>query len=210
METIVNTVWGKGGEPAKSYYSPVLLGWKDVTSNDYDEEAAKKYLAEAVANGFDPEKTYTVYCSGDSLETNALQAFMNQWKKVLGLNFEMNTMDNATLTSKINSGTGEIPFMITSTNAAAGDPDYGLFVYKGTACTTHKDPALFELINQAAAEFDTEKRVSLYGEIQDMLHEGCYTIPMVNTNAIYGLKEGVQGLEAHPGYVPDLTGVYFE
>ena len=45
---------------------------------------------------------------------------------------------------------------------------------------------------------------------QDMLHEGCYTIPMVNTNAIYGLKEGVQGLEAHPGYVPDLTGVYFE
>lgn len=44
METIVNTVWGKGGEPAKSYYSPVLLGWKDVTSNDYDEEAAKKYL----------------------------------------------------------------------------------------------------------------------------------------------------------------------
>lgn len=210
METIVNTVWGKGGEPAKSYYSPVLLGWKDVTSNDYDEEAAKKYLAEAVANGFDPEKTYTVYCSGDSLETNALQAFMNQWKKVLGLNFEMNTMDNATLTSKINSGTGEIPFMITSTNAAAGDPDHGLFVYKGTACTTHKDPALFELINQAAAEFDTEKRVSLYGEIQDMLHEGCYTIPMVNTNAIYGLKEGVQGLEAHPGYVPDLTGVYFE
>lgn len=71
----------------------------------------KNIWAEAVANGFDPEKTYTVYCSGDSLETNALQAFMNQWKKVLGLNFEMNTMDNATLTSKINSGTGEIPFM---------------------------------------------------------------------------------------------------
>lgn len=41
-----------------------------------------------------------------------------------------------------------------------------------------------------------------------MLHEGCYTIPMVNTNAIYGLNESVQGLETHPGYVPDVTGVY--
>ena len=74
----------------------------------------------------------------------------------------------------------------------------------------HKDPALFDLISKAAAEFDTEKRVKLYGEIQDMLHEGCYTIPMVNTNAIYGLNESVQGLETHPGYVPDVTGVYFE
>ena len=210
MDAVVKTVWGNGGERAKSYYSPVLLGWKDECSNDYDEDAAKKYLADAVANGFDVNKTYTIYCSGDSLETNALQAFMNQWKKVLGLNFEMNIMDNATLTSKINSGTGEIPFFISSTNAAAGDPDHGLFVYKGTTCTTHNDPVLFDLISKAAAEFDMEKRIKLYGEIQDMLHEGCYTIPMVNTNAIYGLNESVQGLTTHPGYVPDLTGIYFE
>ena len=43
-----------------------------------------------------------------------------------------------------------------------------------------------------------------------MLHEGCYTIPIVNTNVIYGLNERVQGLVTDPGYVPDLTGVYFE
>ena len=174
------------------------------------EEAAKEYLAAAVANGFDAEKTYTIYCSGDSLETNAIQAFMSQWKNVLGLNFEMNIMDNATLTSKLNEGTGEIPFVVSSTNAAAGDPDHGLFVYKGTTCTTHNDPELFALINEAAAEFDTEKRIELYGQVQDMLHEGCYTIPMVNTNAIYGLNANVQGLKTDPGYVPDLTGVYFE
>ena len=71
MDSVVKTVWGNGGETAKSYYSPVLLGWKDVCSNDYDEEAAKKYLEEAVANGFDTSKTYTIYCAGDSLETNA-------------------------------------------------------------------------------------------------------------------------------------------
>lgn len=210
MKTVVETVWGNGGEVAESYYSPVLLGWKDVCSSDYDEEAAKEYLAAAVANGFDAEKTYTIYCSGDSLETNAIQAFMSQWKNVLGLNFEMNIMDNATLTSKLNEGTGEIPFVVSSTNAAAGDPDHGLFVYKGTTCTTHNDPELFALINEAAAEFDTEKRIELYGQVQDMLHEGCYTIPMVNTNAIYGLNANVQGLKTDPGYVPDLTGVYFE
>ena len=181
-----------------------------MCSSDYDEEAAKEYLAAAVANGFDAEKTYTIYCSGDSLETNAIQAFMSQWKNVLGLNFEMNIMDNATLTSKLNEGTGEIPFVVSSTNAAAGDPDHGLFVYKGTTCTTHNDPELFALINEAAAEFDTEKRIELYGQVQDMLHEGCYTIPMVNTNAIYGLNANVQGLKTDPGYVPDLTGVYFE
>lgn len=210
MKTVVETVWGNGGEVAESYYSPVLLGWKDVCSSDYDEEAAKEYLAAAVANGFDAEKTYTIYCSGDSLETNAIQAFMSQWKNVLGLNFEMNIMDNATLTSKLNEGTGEIPFVVSSTNAAAGDPDHGLFVYKGTTCTTHNDPELFALINEAAAEFDTEKRIELYGQVQDMLHEGCYTIPMINTNAIYGLNANVQGLKTDPGYVPDLTGVYFE
>ena len=210
MKTIVETVWGNGGEFAQSYYSPVLLGWKDVCSNDYDEEAAKQYLAEAVANGFDTSKTYTIYCNGDSLETNAIQAFMSQWKKVLGLNFEMNIMDNATLTSKLNEGTGEIPFVVSSTNAAAGDPDHGLFVYKGTSCTTHNDPALFNLISEAAAEFDVEKRITLYGQVQDMLHDGCYTIPIVNTNAIYGLNAAVQGLKTDPGYVPDFTSVYFE
>lgn len=209
METIVQTVWGTGGEVAKSYYSPVLLGWKDVCGNDYDEEAAKQYLAEAVANGFDPNQTYTIYCSGDSLETNAIQAFMNQWKEVLGLNFEMNIMDNATLTTKLNDGTGELPFVVSSTNAAAGDPDHGLFIYKGTTCTTHEDPALFELIDEAAAEADIENRIELYGQVQDMLHEGCYTIPIVNTNVIYGLTENVQGLATDPGYVPDLTGIYF-
>ena len=210
MDTIVQTVWGNGGEVAKSYFSPVLLGWKDVCGNDYDEEAAKQYLAEAVANGFDTSKTYTIYCAGDSLETNAIQAFMNQWKEVLGLNFEMNIMDNATLTTKLNEGTGEIPFVVSSTNAAAGDPDHGLFVYKGTTCTTHNDQALFDLISEAAAEFDMDKRVELYGQVQDMLHDGCYTIPIVNTNVIYGLNGSVQGLVTDPGYVPDLTGVYFE
>ena len=43
-----------------------------------------------------------------------------------------------------------------------------------------------------------------------MLHDGCYTIPMVNTNAIYGLNAAVQGLKTDPGYVPDFTNVYFE
>jgi len=210
IETIVNTVWGTGGVAAKSYYSPVLLGWKDVCSKDYDEAAAKDYLAKAVANGFDTSKTYVICCAGDSLETNAIQAFMNQWKKVLGLNFEMNIMDNATLSSKLNAGTGEIYLAMSSTNAAAGDPDHGLFVYKGTNVTTHKDPALFDLISKAAAEFDTQKRTQLYGQVQDMLHEGCYTIPVVNTNALYGLRGDVQGLVTHPGYVPDLTGLYFE
>ena len=135
---------------------------------------------------------------------------MNQWKEVLGLNFEMNIMDNATLSTKLNEGTGEIPFVVSSTNAAAGDPDHGLFVYKGTTCTTHNDQALFDLISEAAAEFDMDKRVELYGQVQDMLHDGCYTIPIVNTNVIYGLNGSVQGLVTDPGYVPDLTGVYFE
>ena len=206
MPSIVNAVYGTSATVATSFFSDQIIGHKAVGPEKYDPEGAKKLLEES---GFDLSKTYTIYSGNDNTQIAVLEAVTNQWKQV-GLNVEISVMDSATLSTAIRDCTGTTYLVTSSTNATTGDPDHGLFVYKGSDCTTHKDQKAFDMIAAAVQEYDTDKRRQMYEEIQDYLWDMCVTIPVAYTSVIYGTGSDVAGLPTDPGYTPDLTKVYFE
>ena len=67
---------------------------------------------------------------------------------------EISVMDSATLSTAIRDCTGTTYLVTSATNATTGDPDHGLFVYKGSDCNTNKDQKAFDMIAAAVQEYD--------------------------------------------------------
>nr|WP_148350176.1 ABC transporter substrate-binding protein [Thalassobacillus devorans] len=195
------------GKPAKNPMPPSLWGYNDdVEDYGYDVEEAKSLLAEA---GYGDGMSITLYTMSNPRPylpqpKFAAQAIQEMLKEV---NVDVEIVENEWDSHLSATENGDHDMAFLGWTGDNGDPDNFLYVLldkdnakKGSAgnIAFYKNDELHDILKQAQTELDQEKRVGLYEEAQEIIHEDAPWFPIAHTTPPLAVKKEVQNYIPHP------------
>ena len=172
-------------------------GWEgytdDVTTYDYDPEKAKELLAEAGADGLE----LTFYYSSSSDNKKLGETLQSQWAQV-GVTLDLEEVESGTWWANFTDGNydvsrGGYPVEINITDTCY----YDMFSSKGTFNVSQiNDPEIDKLLEEGRVEQDSEKRNEIYQEVNKIMSDEAYYIPLywMATDVLY--NKDLQGVSA--------------
>jgi len=206
MEDIVESVYQGSAKLADSLMAPTVFGYKKVGPYEYNPERAKKLLSEA---GYADNLHLVLMTNEDRSFMDVAEIAQSMWKEV-GIETEIQIMEQATLLSKAAEGT--VTMGITNSTPTTGDPDHALMPWPSTYKSFLRidNPEIDEYLLKGKSTYDTAEREKIYNEAMEYMWEQYNMIPICFTDSIYATGENIENLECHPGNTPNLAKVTFK
>ena len=210
-QTFVDTIVEGRGTVANSYINSTIPGWsEEEEAYPYDPEKAKELLAEAgYPNGFE----CNLYVNGD-VRTRSAQIVQAQLAEV-GITVDISTYEWGAFLDSLNAGDHEM-FILgwSNTSFDADGSTYQLFYSENHGATGNRafltDEKVDELIIAAQKESDDTKRMGLYKELQDRLHEISPWCPLYYKYDNVGVRADLKGFKLHKGAQHYLGNCHYE
>lgn len=211
-DTIVKNLLLGYGEAAKSVVSSANASWVRDCGYSFDPAQAKELKEKALGKD---EVSCVILLNSSMLGRWPYQdvAVMIQAQlKEIGIKAEIETVDAASWSERLKEGSYDIapqPFTVS-----AGEPNY-FFVRNVQSGGTNNssrsyginDSTLDELIAKAATERDNTVRGGYYNEIQEIIKDNEYVIPVWYDVTIYATNKKVQNFNLDVTFCPDLFEV---
>jgi peptide/nickel transport system substrate-binding protein len=213
-ETYCETLLGGGATAGKAPVPPTLdYGFDELNDeNTYDPEGAKQLLADGgyvdidgdgfveTPEGEKLELNFVIYTSREELKTYAEAAQASL--KEIGINLQLETVSYETLLDRRDSGTYDL-LIWNVLVANTGDPENYLREnwYSTSANNTagYSNAKVDELLDELAAEFDTDKRKELIVEIQQEIMDDAATVFFgYETTYLFYNNKSVTGVQMYP------------
>ena len=211
-DTIVNNLLLGYGEAAKSVISSADADWVVDCGYSFDPEQAKTIKEAAVGS----EEVSCVILLNSALlgrwPYQDVATMIQAQLKEIGVDAQIETVDSATWSERLKSGDYDIapqPFTVS-----AGEPNYYFTRNVESSGANNKgrnyginDAALDELIEKVAIEPDKAARQDYYAQIQQMVKENEYVIPLWYDVTIYAMNNRVQNFNLDVTFCPNLFDV---
>ena len=207
-QAIVENILQNTGTLAKGSLPPVLWSFTpDIKQYDFNVDQAKALLAEAGVTNL--SVNFWVPSSGSGMQqpvpmAQAIQADL----KNVGIDAKIETYEWGTyLNQVIVPDPSTLPEMFEmSWIGDNGDPDNFLYILvsgdqvppAGFNLGHCSDPQADELMRQARTTLDQAKRTELYIQIQKLLAEDAFWIPIDHETQIVVMKKSIQNFKLHP------------
>jgi peptide/nickel transport system substrate-binding protein len=188
------------------WYDPELArGW------NYDPARSKALLEQAgYGKGFSCTLLATAQFGMHKDTAEVVQQHLAQ----IGIQCELKLPDWST---RVNLGMrGQYEIAIHGVSADNNDPDGLTVIMDTTLSPTHgrsfgvKAPRTTELLAKGRAEFDQEKRVAIYKEMQRAALEEVPLVGLAWRSQGYGMDKRVQGFKTLPGALTTSSGALLE
>ncbi|WP_138420697.1 ABC transporter substrate-binding protein [Aquibacillus sediminis] len=195
------------GKEAKNPMPPSLWGYNDdIEDYGYDVDEAKRLLAEAgYEDGFEitlhSMSNPRPYMPQPKVTAQAIQEMLSE----VNIDVEIVESDWNTHLNIVENGEHDMAFM--GWIGDNGDPDNFLYVLLdkdnakvGSAGNVafYKNDEVHDLLKQAQTEMDQEKRVELYMQAQEIIHEEAPWLPIAHTTPPLGANADVVDYLPHP------------
>ncbi len=195
---LVNDIEHGNGKPLSTFIPKGMTGYDESdNAQSFDPAAAKKLLADS---GKQAQVEQLKLLTRNSTGSKTLNQFLSdQWKTNLGVNIQLDVIDSKTVTQDIRKG----KFDIYGLDGWIGDyPDQQdwMDIFVTGACHNLNwgclsDPSYDQIVNQADAESDKNKRLQLYAQAQKKLVD----------NAVVAFMYQPYEYDLVKGYVKGLT-----
>lgn len=186
-------VWG---------YNPNIEGY------NYDPEKARQLLAEA---GYADGLKLSLWTNDNPLRMQIAEMFQANLADV-GIEVDVQILPWATYLEE--TADGKHDMFILGWGTVTADADYGMYALfhssqHGDAGnrTFYSNPRVDELLDAGRRETDPEKRMAIYHEVQELIVEDAPWVFLINTSAVNGLRDYVEGFWPHPAGHHILSGV---
>lgn len=210
-EEAVKIAYNGTGVVASGYCSTQCRDFaEDVKPYEYNPKEAKELLAEAgYPNGFN-----TKFFTDTGAERSALaENICNQFAQV-GINCEIVSMEPVAYQSMFPDGLHTMHLNGLTDTTGEGDKAFRWFT------STHPSGKNFcfwvneeydNLIDTAVKTLDKDTREAMYARAQQLLHDSCIIIPMLDKEIISAARSNVKDFKNNVTYeCPVLKDVYFE
>jgi oligopeptide transport system substrate-binding protein len=198
--------------PATGILQPQLPGYTpEEKTLQFDPEAAKAALAASKYAGDMPDITLTEIGGGaeGSVDT---QAFIEQWRNVLGVEVQIRQSDAATFFADVDAG--RLQMFSTGWIMDYPDPEniLDLKFHSGSSLNDieYENPALDRILERARTESDPNARIGLYQEAEKAVLDDAAVLPLYFSQNHVVVNEAVQGWVEPPMVVPRLRFVSVE
>lgn len=220
-DSLIDFVLQGEGQAAHNGFVPEMKGYpyKSVKGYEYDPVMAKELMKEAGylnGKGF-PEITLNLNASGGINEkvANALTAMLN---KNLGVNVKLKVLPMAELHPLVESA--KVDFWRFGWIADYPDPSNFLYLFHGKNIiegqTTsinyfrYSSPAFDAVYEAALREIDTEKRMALYAQADQILMDDAVVMPLYFNLDIRLIDPDLNDFDINEMEYRDLSVVYFK
>ncbi|MCD8022536.1 MAG: peptide ABC transporter substrate-binding protein [Lachnospiraceae bacterium] len=210
-EEMIDAVYGRY-EPAYGYVSPAIT-FNDQSYRSLVEEPLKEVVETYVDDtdalqalfqegldelGIDSalsDITITYLSYGSTVEDSAVREYLQQtWQNKLGIQVSLNTVGDYTL-FKAERDAGNFDIYSSGWWSDYNDPlDYLSTFYTGiySSYGNYSNSEYDALIDSLNGETDTDTRLAIYEQAENLLFEDCAMIPIYYTTKEYFLQNWVQ------------------
>lgn len=197
------------GLPAYSWIPPGMPGYEEGLGRQYEDalDASRQLLADAGAEG--AEVTLLLPEASSAVLTG--QWLQSQWQDNLGVTVKLDIRETASFVTAFTAG--EFQVSIGGWAADYPDPQNWLPIFTSTAPLNfghYSNDQYDDLIAEAGAEVDFDRRLELYGQAQQLLIDEVGVMPLSYPLRGALVKPWVQGFVPSPreGTVPG--DLYFD
>lgn len=208
-QLIIDAILSGRGEEATSIIAPTVVGYiPDLPVYEYDLDLAKQLMAESNY----PDGCKITMVVNDAQERIEICQAVQDMLKELNITVEIKSYEQATYIQALNNGEHDMGFSawITST----GDADYAyypLYFSESPSSAGNRsffaDPRADELILAGRAEFDPEKRLDIYRELNEVIYENCANVFICHPLDVVALSKNVEGFVANDDGYHQLENV---
>ncbi len=194
------------GIPAKNPIPPTMWSYDDTIEDfAYNPKLAKQLLAEAgYPNGFETTLWALPVPRPYIPDGRALAEVLQSELRNVGIETKIATYDWGTYLEKTKNGEHDMAMLGWS--ADLGDPDnfFYFLLSKSSAekpagnIAFYRSDAMQDVLEQARAISDKEKRISLYKEAQQIFHKDVPWVPLAHAKQILVVNKKVKNLKLHP------------
>lgn len=203
-------ILGEVGTAAKSFVSPAVLGFSDVTQYlaGYDLEKAKELLAEAgYPNGF---QTNIVAPQGFYTKDREVLEYIKAQFAQIGIDMDIRLLDPAASWPILDGEDFELFFA----GWASMNMDAHLGLYRNYHSKNTREgfanAVVDENLDKGKSATALSERMEAYAAVQKELAEQLLRVPLYHPNLIYGVSNRVKGFEVRSDEVYDLKNVWVE
>lgn len=208
-DVIAKDVIGIGA--ANSVYPPKgLVGHNDkYKMNPYDLNKAKALMKEAFPNGYNGP-ALKMMSSPTYVKTEEVMQVVAEQLKEIGLKVEVEIVDAAARTTRSQAGNFDMAYL--GSIAVTGEPARYLLerIVTDAYKTGYRNPAAFEVVNQATRETDPAKQDALYKKFQEMIWEDAPIVYIYQDVWITATGKNVAGYVPMPHRLVSWTNVEFK
>lgn len=186
---------------------PGMPGFRDdIEWYPYDPDLARSLLADAgFPDGVDITLSYSTPPVG--LDANVLaQAIQGQMGEA-GIRLELAVVDPPTMfqSSFGPPGRADFPFQAALVvNGTDGNSHGMLFGWTYRSNYAGVNPAFLDLAMASNVEVDRDRRLAIYGEMQQMLFDDVAYLPLAHTEVVRAAAKNVRGLETAAYHFHDV------
>lgn len=195
-QSIIDSILFGKGQIAKSIVNPKIWGSSEERVQwHYDLEEAKKIIRENNLEGTE----LSLWVSDNPTRLQVAQIVQANLKEI-GLNVKINAVEWGTFLQK--TALGEHDLLLTTWFIGAPDADtilrsliYSKSVGSGGNRSFYQDEAIDKKLEAAAESFDSEERLRLYSDIQDIVALESPVIPIVHKYDTMAISKKVKNYQ---------------
>jgi peptide/nickel transport system substrate-binding protein len=192
-DAIIKNILGGYATQQPATISPLLEGHNpDVKPYPYDQNKAKQLLQEAgYPNGF--EITFH-HPTGRWMKDGEVSQAIAQMLGRVGIKVNLETAEYSTFFGTWSKGEYSGMTMIGVTNPDGAPASlFNLFLYsKGAWPYSWTDPKLDQMIEESRATMDRDRRVKLYQEMEQYIHDNAPWIFLYEQKDLYGVNKALK------------------
>ena len=215
-QSIIDSFFEGRAEVAKNPMPESISGYNDdIEGYEYNPEKAKELLAEAGhADGFDMELWAMPVPRPYMPDGEKVAEVIQKNLEDVGITAKIVSHEWATYLDLASKGDADA-FMLGWTGDN-GDADNFLYVLLdednigSNNYTYFKNDAMHDLFIEAQTEVDEDKRIELYEEAQEIIHEEAPWVPLAHSTPLLGGAKELTGFLAHPTGSDILKNVDFK
>ncbi|CAM5780468.1 peptide ABC transporter substrate-binding protein [Brevibacillus borstelensis] len=200
-QDIVDNVTQVGQVPTMGILPQTMILKPDGYFKDNDVETAKKLLAEGLQElGLSKLPVLTLSYNTTDRHKKIAEALQDQWKKGLGIEVRLQNKEFKVHQQDLH----ELNFEIGRIGWSAdfNDPINYMEMYRdkdgGNNDTGWENARYKQLIRQAAAELDPEKRKQMFAEAEQIIMDEMPVIPMFTDVDVWVQNDKVKGVQVDP------------
>ncbi|WP_198165930.1 ABC transporter substrate-binding protein [Agromyces laixinhei] len=202
FETIITSLFPETGAPSDSIVAPNVLGYSAQTPKEYDPEGAKAALE---AEGFDFNQTLQIQFSGSEYQ-QFIEAIASNLAEI-GVKVEPTQKEPAVFLEDLLALNWDINFQALGTAAFDSATNTGRLYPCAAGRTGYCNPELDEILAAAGNTSDTDERIELYGQANEIIWDEAVGMYPMLLNITYAWRSNVTGFEPNPLFMPDLSKV---
>lgn len=203
-QTIIEGIYDGVGIPAIGPLAPAVFGYdEDVEGIAYDLDRAQELMAEA---GYEDGFSLSLW-TNDNPERVDTAVFVQEALQAINIDVSVEQVEWGAYLEQ--TGQGEHDMFILGWSVVTGDADYGMYplfhseqIGEPGNRSFLQDEELDSLLEAGRQAIDTDERLEIYSQAQDLLVDLAPMAYIHHLNYLTGVRNEVQGFEI------DALGIY--